>query len=473
MFKNRSIFIIVGLMTLALIGIIAIQAYWIQFAVNLEQQKFDSAVQYALSKVEEKLAVDDLETLNKKKEYWKEKELILGKKNSKELTLGSRLEFDLLTNKIAIEERIDPVKLAKYIAKELENRGIKTAYTHGVYSNEAREFVISDGHYTLPFSSDSIKASVVIEHDRANTEALRSSPYKIKLFSETYGSPGVLLIYFPNKTGLVWAQSLPLLLLTILFLGLNMFAFVYAVNTVFKQKKLSEMKNDFINNMTHEFKTPIATISLAADSISSKKIISDESKVSRFIGIIKEENKRMLAQVERVLQMAQIDKETDNLNKSEIDIHDLILEADRNFQLVVSKRDGVLTNSLNASESVIHADRTHISNVIHNLMDNANKYSPEKPVIHIETKNIQDGIQISVKDHGLGMSKESLRYIFDRFFRVHTGNVHNVKGFGLGLSYVKAIIDAHNGTINVSSELGQGTTFTVFLPRTELNSKKS
>jgi len=224
------------------------------------------------------------------------------------------------------------------------------------------------------------------------------------------------------------------------------------------------MKSDFINNMTHEFKTPIATISLATDSITSDKIIHDESKIKRFAGIIKQENKRMLNQVEKVLQMATIDKEEFKLKLSMIDVHDLVENAVQNMNLKVEHRDGSLRANLAAQQSIIEGDRNHISNILHNLLDNAEKYSSEKPVIEISSRNVKKGIEITVKDNGIGMTKDSVKNIFDKFYRVHTGNRHDVKGFGLGLSYVKALVTAHKGTISVESELEKGSSFRVFFP---------
>ncbi|MFZ4542770.1 MAG: sensor histidine kinase, partial [Saprospiraceae bacterium] len=233
---------------------------------------------------------------------------------------------------------------------------------------------------------------------------------------------------------------------------------------IFRQKKFDQVKNDFINNMTHEFKTPLATISLAADSIGSPTILNNPDKVKRFIEIIKQENKRMNGQVEKVLQMAILDKDTFKLKINELDINEIIEHAMLNFALQVESRDGSIRTELKAERHIIEGDFTHVSNIIHNLLDNANKYSPDKPEITIKTRNISDGIEITVEDKGLGLSPASRKLIFDKFYRVPTGNVHDVKGFGLGLSYVKNMLTAHKGNIEVKSELGKGSSFIVFLP---------
>jgi two-component system phosphate regulon sensor histidine kinase PhoR len=224
------------------------------------------------------------------------------------------------------------------------------------------------------------------------------------------------------------------------------------------------MKTDFINNMTHEFKTPIATISLAADSITSPTIIGAPDKIKRFVDIIRQENRRMNSQVERVLQMALIDKKDVQINLEELNIHDLIQQVIANFSLQIEKREGTLTARLDAERPIIEGDATHITSVIHNLLDNANKYSPEKPQVTISTRNVPMGVEITVSDRGVGISKEARKNIFDKFYRVSTGNIHDVKGFGLGLSYVKEIITAHKGLIDVKSETGKGSSFILTLP---------
>lgn len=224
------------------------------------------------------------------------------------------------------------------------------------------------------------------------------------------------------------------------------------------------MKTDFINNMTHEFKTPIATISLAVDSINSPMISGSPDKVRRFAHIIKEENNRMLNQVEKVLQIAKLDKQDFELKITDVNINELANMAVEHAALKVNQRGGTIKATINAKKPFIRGDENHISNVIHNLLDNAEKYSPDPLEISLDTKNVANGVEITVKDKGIGMTKDDVKRIFEKFYRVSTGNIHDVKGFGLGLSYVKAIVDAHQGTITVRSDLGKGSTFTVFFP---------
>jgi two-component system phosphate regulon sensor histidine kinase PhoR len=216
--------------------------------------------------------------------------------------------------------------------------------------------------------------------------------------------------------------------------------------------------------MTHEFKTPIATISLAVDSIKDPRVKNDQEKFDYFTRIIREENKRMNGQVENVLQMAQIEKGELNLRKEDVNIHTVIRHAIDLISLQVESKQGKIEDSLNAEIPMVKGDAIYLSNVIFNLLDNANKYSPERPEIIVETLNIKNGIVVRVKDKGLGMSKDTQKKIFEKFYRVPTGNRHDIKGFGLGLSYVKAIIDQHKGWIRVESEPGKGSTFEFFLP---------
>ena len=231
-----------------------------------------------------------------------------------------------------------------------------------------------------------------------------------------------------------------------------------------KQKKLSEIKSDFINNMTHEFKTPLATISLAIDALKNEKVINDRSKMNYFSGIIKDENKRMDKQVETILQASLLDKQQIQLNLKVSHAHDLINSALNNIKLPVEEKDGKLEVHLTAPNDKILADEVHFTNLINNLLDNAVKYSKENPVIKIFTSNVSNQLRIKIEDNGIGMSKETLSRIFEKFYRAHTGNLHNVKGFGLGLSYVKTIVKSHHGKIKAESTLGKGSCFVIDIP---------
>tara|TARA_B100001093_G_scaffold256573_1_gene245343 strand:- start:2833 stop:3699 length:867 start_codon:yes stop_codon:yes gene_type:complete len=253
-------------------------------------------------------------------------------------------------------------------------------------------------------------------------------------------------------------------LMSLLFTLIIIVGYMSAVYQLIKQRKISQMKSDFINNMTHEFKTPIATINLALDAIKNPKIFNNKEKVSNYISIIKHENKRMNAQVENVLRISKLRKKQLNISKDRLELHDLIQDAITHVELIVQNRQGYIKTNFKASKSSILANDSYFTNVIVNILDNAVKYSEGPPKIDILTENIGNNIFMSIKDQGIGISKTAHKRVFEEFYREHTGNVHNVKGHGLGLANVKRIIDNHQGTISLESEKGKGSIFTIKLP---------
>ncbi|MEN9349641.1 MAG: hypothetical protein RL372_619 [Bacteroidota bacterium] len=270
-----------------------------------------------------------------------------------------------------------------------------------------------------------------------------------------------LIIVVPDYRNQVWASLKWVLLGAITFMIIILAAFFVTIRSLLIQKKLSEIKSDFINNMTHEFKTPIATISLAVDAMRNEKVQSSPQKMAYFSGIIKDENIRMNKHVETILQAAHMDREELKLNPVPLHLHELIEGAIDNHQLQLKEKNGEVILHLDASPDGIIADEIHFSNLISNLIDNAIKYAAAAPVITINTYIKGDAIFVSVADNGIGMTDETQKRIFEKFYRAHTGNLHNVKGFGLGMSYVKTVIDAHKGSISVASKLGEGSVFTV------------
>lgn len=481
---------IIGLMAAALLGSICLQIYWIGWNIRLNEEQFDKNVFETLNRVADKLQYYEnekvLEAVNRSRTASSEANVNL-QRAAKYLENGysaRRVARDSMMNVVTppstfednatmwefmkvsqmvdskpLAERISLDLLAQSMQEELASHGIKTQHQYGVFSKDRNDYVIVNDHYVV--KTDASQASNV---SSGGTPTLDNSPYRVVLFAQDIESPGYLSIYFANRTSLVLSSVWPTLLLSVIFTGLIFFCFLYTVLVIFRQKKLSEMKTDFINNMTHEFKTPIATISLAADSINSHQIIDKPDKIRRFIDIIRQENRRMNSQVERVLQMALIDKDDFQLKTGSVDMHEIILQAATNFGVQIEKREGTLRTKLKATQPIVEGDATHLTGIIHNLLDNANKYSPEKPDITIQTRNVPIGIEITVQDKGIGINKEARKHIFDKFYRVHTGNVHDVKGFGLGLSYVKAIVTAHKGLIDLKSEPGKGSSFIVTLP---------
>ena len=503
--KRSSIWIIIGLMTVALAGIISLQADWIIRSIHLNEEQFDKNVFAALFRVAERLesqeSIAALESMNGFESNYLEQEyrqvLKAGPKDLMDLNLDHMMADNLPNDQLAgfllnqnscdcescrLERQIKYFQIMRkriqrsqldltdrlgdlegihhMLHEELENAGLNADFHYGIYSNETNSFIINDDHYVVMDQNTQVSQG-------GGFDKLLNSGYKVSLFPEGKNVPGLLMIYFPTKVTAIWGSVIRNLIGSVLFTGIILFCFAYTIMIVFRQKKVSEMKNDFINNMTHEFKTPIATISLAADSISSPMVSGDSTKVKRFADIIRQENRRMNNQVEKVLQMALIEKQDFQLNWSAINLHEVIHTAMENFSIQVERRNGTLDSELNAERPVIEGDATHIASMINNLLDNANKYSPEELHITILTRNTGDGVEVSIRDQGQGMTKEARKLIFEKFYRVPTGNVHDVKGFGLGLSYVKAMMDAHHGRVDVQSELGKGSTFTLFFPFTK------
>jgi two-component system, OmpR family, phosphate regulon sensor histidine kinase PhoR len=275
-----------------------------------------------------------------------------------------------------------------------------------------------------------------------------------------------LFVVIPDIKNLVLKSLRWRIITSILFTIIILAAFFLTVRTMLRQKKLGEIKNDFINNMTHEFKTPIATISLAVDAMRNEKVISDRDKLGYFSGIIKEENQRMNRQVETILKASQLERQEVDLNLKPVHVHEVIKDVVDNFALQLESKNGKVEMQLNAQNDLINADEVHFSNLVNNLVDNAVKYAKDNvpPVIKLTTQSNGKHFTMRIEDNGIGMNRETVKRIFERFYRAHTGNVHNVKGFGLGLSYVKTMVEAQHGDIKAESTLGKGSTFTVDLP---------
>ena len=291
-----------------------------------------------------------------------------------------------------------------------------------------------------------------------------STTFQVPIFRVTNKNEFSLLVSFPEGRKFIFSSVMTMLMLSIVFTLIIIIAYASALMQLLKQRKISEIKTDFINNMTHEFKTPIATINLALDAIRNPKVIDDKEKVLRYLGMIKEENKRMHAQVENVLRISKLEKRELNISKENVDLHDLIEDAISHIELIVEDRNGYVKTQLNAEATSVLANETHFTNVIVNILDNAVKYSTDEPKIEVTTETVGNNIILKIKDYGDGMSKAAQKRVFEKFFREQTGNIHNVKGHGLGLAYVKQIMDDHQGHISVESEKGKGSTFIIKLP---------
>jgi two-component system phosphate regulon sensor histidine kinase PhoR len=343
-----------------------------------------------------------------------------------------QLVFELEDKKQDITQRVQKDSLTELLTEAFSKRNIDNNYTTGI---------LNDSAY-----------SVLPEKERT---------YAAQLFpNDIFSQKSYLLLNLHQPGWQVMKGMWVSIVISLFFSLLIISVFYLSVKTILKQKKLSNMKNDFINNMTHELKTPIATISIAADALN---IDSNKERISHYTHVIKEENERMNRHIEQVLQMAMLEKKELELNTVAIDMHDLIHKVTRSFNLPLEAKQGSISFKLEATQSVVEADPYHITNVLNNLIDNAIKYSVNTPEIDLFTSNHDGYITITVSDKGKGMSKEAQKYIFDKFYRVSSGNIHDVKGFGLGLSYVKTIVEAHKGNITVSSTENEGSSFTIQL----------
>lgn len=360
------------------------------------------------------------------------------KKNIEDMFIEYETRF------IPVGEKIDINNLKDIIHQEIIENGLDIDYQFAIINT----------------NSDSIEN----KSDGFN-ESLISESFKANLFPFDFVNKNTFLyLYLPGKNNFIFRSLAFMLSGSLFFTLVIILIFGFTIRIIYKQKKISEIKSDFINNMTHEFKTPIATISLAADTISNPKVMSDHGKIGEYLRIIKEENRRMNNQVESVLQMSLLEKDRFKMNLKEYDLHLLIQRAIQNIEIQIKQKGGKLIANLGAADSIAIIDEVHFLNIIHNLLDNANKYSSQNPEIQLNTRNQNGNILISVIDNGIGIKKEDLVRIFDKFYRVPTGNIHNVKGFGLGLSYVKAVVTQFGGTIRALSEYGQGSEFVISLP---------
>jgi two-component system, OmpR family, phosphate regulon sensor histidine kinase PhoR len=339
---------------------------------------------------------------------------------------------------------LDNKEIDYTLQQTLAYTGVHTPYEFAIIKNG----IVQGGTFKKSQKSDFMK-----------------SKYIVKLFPDNIINQDLFLsIIFPERTNYVLGSMVWILGGSLLFSLFILATFALSLYFIIRQKKISEMKSDFINNMTHEFKTPIATISLAADTITNSKVINDEASIRHFIGMIKKENSRMNKKVETILQIASLDKNEIEFKYENVSLHTVIEHVLETIEIQVHQRKGKINLNLNAEGSYIFGDYEHLTSLVNILLDNAIKYSPDLPEITITTRNSEKGIILSVEDEGIGMTKAVQSKIFERFYRQNSGNVHDVKGFGLGLNYARSIIEAHKGRINVFSEPGKGSRFEIFLP---------
>ncbi|HEU5365099.1 MAG TPA: HAMP domain-containing sensor histidine kinase [Hanamia sp.] len=433
----KKIFPLITLLVFAsLLGIIFFQYVWIKQALQDKELQFEETVKMV--------------TIQAAKELVNERAKISPFDNRK----NADLLFPLNVFPTTIAHNFSRHEIRSLINKEFEKNNIKKLDF---------EFAIT----TTSMIGDDLQSK---NFYNAYSDTVNNMSFIYPLdppggsLSEGLAPQELLVVVVSHIKNVVWKQMVWMLIGAVIFTFIIFTAFFITIRALLRQKKLSEIKSDFINNMTHEFKTPLATISLAVDALKNEKVANDKTKMDYFSGIIKEENKRMNKQVETILQAALMDKDAVQLKEVPLHANELITSAINNIQLPLNEKNGVLETHFNAANDLILADDVHFTNIINNLLDNAVKYSKENLKIKLTTSNFNGHIRIKIEDNGIGMNKETLNRVFEKFYRAHTGNIHNIKGFGLGLSYVKSVVDALHGRIKAESTPGKGSCFTLEFP---------
>jgi len=442
---KRIYTIIIILIGLSLIGIIAIQVSWIKNMVVVRQKQIEHNVEDATIMV-----ADDLSE--------KKGSNLIGN-NKRGVILPDDFSIDIFKKSETVANRFDINEIIQKFKKAFAENDLKDVkFEFGIAS--------MDMMGNLTFEKTSPGFMTVFEDTVHTFRFNRGLSALSGTAGENLSADEVLFVVIPKIKNLAVKSLFWPLVIALLFTIIILTAFYVTVRTMLKQKKLGEIKNDFINNMTHEFKTPIATISLAVDAMRNERVIQDREKLGYFSSIIKEENQRMNRQVETILKASQLEKQEVDLNLKPLHVHEVIKDVVDNFNLLIAEKQGMVEMQLDANNDLVRADEVHFSNLVNNLVDNAVKYSKENtpPVIRVSTQSNAKHFTMRIEDNGIGMTRDTVKRIFERFYRAHTGNVHNVKGFGLGLSYVKTMVEAHDGDIKAESVLGKGSTFTIDLP---------
>jgi two-component system phosphate regulon sensor histidine kinase PhoR len=420
--KSSSIRFIVILGVLCIVGITITQLYWVRRAFDLKEQEFERTVNAALFTVANQI-------------------FDINKTPSPAINPVKQVSTNYFI--VMVNGDVDAGLLEFLLRSEFEKRNIKVDFEYGVYDCSSEKMRYGD---YVPLQT---------AKEKVTSKKLPAWNHYAYYFGVQFPNREAQLI---NQMG-IWSFSSVVLLIVILFFGYTLFV-------ILKQKRLSEIQKDFINNMTHEFKTPISTIAVSTEVLKDPGIIHQPERLLNYTTIIEKENTRLKLQVERVLQMARLDREDIGLKKELVDVHQLIQDAIKNTSGSLHEKTGSISCQLNATRHTLEADRLHLTNVLYNLIDNAIKYCKASPQIIIHTSNTARNFTIEITDNGIGISPENQKRVFQKFYRVSTGNVHDVKGFGIGLNYVKSIIESHKGTIKLESELGRGSTFKISLPVT-------
>ena len=468
---------------LALVSLVFLQVYWVSDIFQLRRQDFESTVRIALSDIALKLenqsdaelgatsirlkGIDDDNMLvsdntgglnllpvtqDSLVRNGMEDRLQHSGVSNPEILSQSGLLDDLLGGAFTldvyqpIQERIDTNVLDSMIRSELETHGIRTHYLFGVFDRNQQPEILTS-------------------HSSSQVSTLIDDGYTVRLFpGDKVASPSYLSIYFPEQEKYLLSSMWIMLFATAALLVVVMLLFSYSLSTMYKQKKLSDMKSDFINNMTHELKTPISTISLACEALKDPDMVKNQGASGGYVDMIRQENRRLGILVENVLRTSVFEQGKVILNRKRTDVHGLISQVIANMQIQARQRKGTIIANLDAADPIVMVDALHLSNIIYNLLDNALKYCDREPQIEVSTASNHQSFKLIVKDNGIGIARNHQTRVFDKLFRVPTGNIHNVKGFGLGLSYVKNVIEMHEGAVDVQSEPGKGSIFTVTIP---------
>jgi two-component system phosphate regulon sensor histidine kinase PhoR len=522
---NKRLFVfLVILMSLSLVGIISVQLYWIKRSVDDKEEQFSNAIAEVLNRVTDKIEEREMRDYSNRFLSLKDS---LGEIRSSHLSNIFFIDRDINSNEILfyshgiLEEDYniastffdsitgDSAQLKNITSKrtttifkeeygldgksfrlnpiqKLEKIGGLTSVDKAVFDDVYREYAenvpihkrVSKQEIELLLNQELINMAIDTDfqygiYSRGLPTKIKSrrfrfgesTVYKAPIFKSSEGSSDfALLLTFPKKKKFLLKSVLGMAFLSLLFTLVIVVAYASAIYQLIKQKQIAEIKSDFINNMTHEFKTPIATINLAVEAIRNPKIIGDQEKVLRYLQMIRDENKRMHAQVENVLRISKLEKNQLDISKDRVDAHELIQKAISHVELIVLDRGGYIHTHLDAERSEILANDMHFGNVLVNILDNAIKYSPNAPKIDIFTEVAKNYMIIKIEDQGAGMSKAVLKKVFEKFYREHTGDIHNVKGHGLGLAYVKKIVEDHQGEVYAESEKGKGSTFYIKMP---------
>ncbi len=500
--KKRQIKYVIALVSFALIGIIIVQLLWINNAVSENERRFSARVLTMLHRVVQRNERNEMALMYRVRPSITQQFQSNGKPlNAKDADSLMQLfreqsiqQFKEFSRSSAYKNEINQVfdlfdSVQKMMNNRFERKGqqlqsmsrwmtfeseirqlplkkrLQLSHFEGILQAEKRNFNIQTPMEYAVVRPQKNKPALNSDGFQFNDE---SNQYKADIYpNDVYGQSPKLIVSFPDKNRFLLNSIQWLLILSVVFTLIILLAFYMTIRTILRQKKVSEIKNDFINNMTHELKTPIATISLATDALS--RTLSESA--SGFTKIIKQESERMHKHVEHILQMARIDKNEFKLTTENIDLNEFVQDVSDNQELRVNEKGGSLRVNPTQSKLCVNADRDHFANVLYNLVDNAIKYTEKEPEIDINIAKNDGYALVIVRDNGIGMSKDTQKHIFDKFYRASTGNVHNVKGFGLGLSYVKAVMQHHNGDIFVRSELNKGSEFTLKLPINEQNNK--